>query len=103
MLYKSFAIMVGAGLAFLMSGSYCFAQSSSSSPPTERAQQEPQPRAMMKPLAFKLNLDPASMEKIDAMMRAGRNMCFVQELEPGNHNSLIEICGIPESTVTFQP
>jgi hypothetical protein len=54
-------------------------------------------------MAFKLNLDPASMEKIDAMMRAGRNMCFVQELEPGNHNSLIEICGIPESTVTFEP
>jgi len=103
MLYKSFAIMVGAGLAFLMSSSYCLAQSSSSQNAPETAQQAPQPRPMMRPMAFKLNLDPASMEKIDAMMRAGRNMCFVQELEPGNHNSLIEICGIPESTVTFEP
>jgi hypothetical protein len=43
------------------------------------------------------------MEKIAAMMHAGRGMCFVQDLDPGDDSSLIEICGIPESTVTFQP
>jgi hypothetical protein len=57
----------------------------------------------MRPMAFKLNLDPAAMERLAKMSRAGRGMCFVQELEPGNHNSLIEVCGLPESTVTFQP
>ena len=103
MLRKSFPIMVGAGLVFLLSGWYCLAQPTSTSGSTGTTQQEPQPRAMMRPLAFKLNLDPADMEKIAAMMHAGRGMCFVQDLDPGDDSSLIEICGIPESTVSFQP
>ena len=103
MLRKSFPIMVGAGLAFLLSGWYCLAQPASNSGSTGTTQQEPQPGTMMRPLAFKLNLDPADTEKIAAMMHAGRGMCFVQDLDPGDDASLIEICGIPESTVTFQP
>lgn len=103
MLRKSFPIMVGAGLVLLMSGSACLAQPASTSSSTATTQQETQPRPMMRPLAFKLNLDPADMEKIAAMMHAGRGMCFVQDLDPGDDSSLIEICGIPESTVSFQP
>jgi hypothetical protein len=96
--------MVGAGLAFLTSGSYCLAQPASTSNSTATTQQEGQPRPMMRPLAFKLNLDPADMKKVAAMMHAGRSMCFVQDLDPGDDSSLIEICGVPlESTQTFEP
>lgn len=99
---KSFPIMISAGLACLMSGSYCLAQPASTSSSTATTQQETPPRTMM-PLAFKLNLDPADMTKMAAMMHSGRNGCFVQDLEPGNDNSMIAICGLPVSTVTFEP
>jgi hypothetical protein len=102
MLYKSFSIMVGAGLALLMSGSYGLAQPASTANSTATPA-ETQTRPMMTPLAFKLNLDPADMQKIAAMMHAGRGMCFVQDLNPGDDSSLIEICGLPESTQTFEP
>jgi len=103
MLRKNFPVMVGAGFVFLLSGGYCLAQTASTSSSTGTTQQGAQPKTMMRPLAFKLNLDPADMEKLAAMMHAGRGMCFVQDLDPGDDSSLIEICGIPESTVTFQP
>jgi hypothetical protein len=102
MLRKSFPIMVGTGLALLMSGSYCLAQPASTSSSTTTTQQDTPP-ATMRPLAFKLNLDPADTAKVVAMMHAGRGMCFVQDLNPGDDSSLIEICGIPESKVTFEP
>ena len=103
MLRKSFSMMVGAGLALLMSGSYGLAQPASPSTSPETTQPGTPPKPMMRPLAFKLNLDPADMQKITAMMHAGRSMCFVQDLDPGDDSSLIEICGIPESTQTFEP
>ena len=99
---KNFPIMVSASLAFLMSGSYCLAQPASTSSSTATTQQDTQP-STMRPMAFKLNLDPADMKKLAAMMRAGRGECFVQDLDPGDDSSLIEICGIPESKVTFEP
>jgi hypothetical protein len=103
MLRKSFFVMSGAGLALLMSGSHCFAQPAPTSSPTTTTQQETEPKTIMRPLAFKLNLDPADMEKITAMMHAGRGMCFVQDLDPGDDSSLIEICGLSESNVSFHP
>jgi hypothetical protein len=104
MLYKNFPIMTGAGLALLMSGAHCLAQPASPSNSTEATQPGTQQiRPTMRPLAFKLNLNSADMAKITAMMHAGRAMCFVQDLDPGDDSSLIEICGIPDSTQTFVP
>ena len=99
---KSFPIVVGAGLALLMTGSDCLAQPTSTSSSTETTQQATPPRPMMRPVAFKLNLDPADMQKIAAMMHAGHGMCFVQDLDPGDDSSLIEICGLP-NRLSFQP
>jgi len=103
MLRKRFPLMVSAGLVCVMSGSYCAAQPASTPSSSATTTQQNTPSRMMMPVAFKLNIDPADMARLAAMMHAGRSMCFVEDLDPGDDSSMIAICGLPASTVSFAP
>jgi hypothetical protein len=103
MLRKSFPIMVSAGLACLMTGSYCLAQSTPTSSPTVSTGQDTAPRTPVMPFAFKLQLNPDNMAKIAGMMHSGHSTCFVQDLNPGDDASLIMICGLVTPTASFEP
>jgi hypothetical protein len=105
MLRKSFPIIVSAGLACLMSGPYSLAQSTSTSGSGSTVTPEPgsPPRTVMMPVVFKLQLDPTDMARMAKMMHSGHAGCLVEDLNPDDDSSMIVICGLPMSTVSFQP
>jgi hypothetical protein len=84
-----------------------FAQSSIPAGSTSTTEGSPntQPKMVfMKPLVLKLHMTPQQRATMVAIMKAGSENCFVEDLDPADDSSMILVCSVGGATATtFSP
>jgi hypothetical protein len=89
---RRFSCLLGLNLAILCVGALAIPCS---------AQSDEMSEAKVKPMMFKLHMDPSKMSELVSIMHSKMNHCFLEDLDPGDDASLVMICGVPEGVTRF--